>query len=255
MAKIIDNSQLSQHKIERFSFGVFQATQSQKYDPKQFDQNLDEPNESLGTNKSDIKTKENADELLKKIEQLTEENLSLQMKLEDFEKNFQQKIEAEKELAYQKGRDDITKELQDEAHDEIESLKSQLINSITKLDESAMSHENSLETLKDELVDLSLSISQKVIKNELSTNSKNLAFNLTKEFIKKIKDATSILIKANPTDAIYLKEKLKEIKKIKIEGDDAINKGGIIILSDLGNFDATIDARIKRVVDIIKKEG
>ncbi len=255
MARVIDNTQTNEHKIERFSFKVFKSNSHQKYEPKSFEErdNSHETVSSTNDNKSD--PQESVDELLKRIEKLTEENLTLQMKLEELEKNFDEKVEQEKESAYQKGREDATKELQEEASHEIESFKTQLINSITKLDETILNQKSSLEMIKDELIELAISIAQKVIKCELEDRSKEIAFNLTKEFLLKIKDATYIIIKANPIDAIYLKERLKEIKKIKIVADDAVNKGGIIILSNIENFDATIQTRVQKVIELIKKEA
>jgi flagellar assembly protein FliH len=255
MAKIIDKSETQNHSIKKFSFMQFADREVESYSPIDFnsdDTDVKNRDENFDKNQP---TSEGVDELLKKIESLTEENVALELKVENFEKELEEKLAQTEEEAYNRGRDEALKEIQEELNSEIEELKSQLIKSITKLDELSFEFQNSLKKVEDELIDASVTIAKKVVIKEIDKNSSDVAKTLSANFISKIKDASYILIKTNPQDFQYIKESLSKLENVKIESDDAISKGGIVILSDVKNIDATIETRLKKAIALIKKEG
>ena len=53
----------------------------------------------------------------------------------------------------------------------------------------------------------------------------------------------NIIIKVNPIDFDYLNNIFTNNQNIKIKGDDAIQKGGVVIISDNGNVDGNVMSR------------
>ena len=53
----------------------------------------------------------------------------------------------------------------------------------------------------------------------------------------------NVVIKVNPLDFEFLDEELKENPNIKLKSDDAIARGGVIVISENGNVDGNIMSR------------
>jgi len=135
-----------------------------------------------------------------------------------------------------------------------DELKTQLLRSITLLDEKVHSLDLYLQEIKSSLIESATHIAKKVIKKEIDENSHIVAKNIASSFLNELKEATEIKLKVNPQDATYLSQHFSGEKNIKIEPDDAINKGGIIILSDIGNIDGKIQTRVEKAISLIKQE-
>jgi flagellar assembly protein FliH len=257
MSNIIDKEELSNHQIRKFEFGTFDDQNGDEFGK------LDDEFEPFGTfsNSEDeeesikeSKPTQTPTELLEKIDKLTDENVKLQLQLESKEKDFEQRVEQERKKAFDEGREEGLKESSQTLQEEVEELKSRLIQSITNLDESAHKIKEEFENSKDELVDSAIIIAQKVIKKELDQNSSIIAKNIAQSILADLQEATQITIKANPVDVNYLNEHLNSSKIIKIEPDYAVNKGGIIILSNQGNIDGDIRSRLQKAIALLKEE-
>ncbi len=253
MSNIIDESSKNKHKIQKYSFESIEASEIENIESdifKDFGQSIND----LESRSNPTKKQESADELLKKIENLTDENIKLQLKLESIEKESDEKLKQEIDLAYQKGKEDGIKETTTTMQEDQDELKTQMVKSISILDEKLFDLKKYLDEIKDELTEAAIIIAKKVIKKEIDENSAKIALNLANRFLSDLKEATHIRIKTNPQDETFLKEALLDQKNIQIEPDDAINKGGIIILSDIGNIDGDIKTRIEKAISLIKQE-
>jgi flagellar assembly protein FliH len=260
MGKIIDADKLEQHHVKKFSFNTLAIEEEKKtsfnkalFLDKGIQENIPEEEEKVKEeapeNSCDVT------ELLEKIEALTSDNVSLSMELEELKKSFDEKLQEQSEKAYQKGKEEGVKETQETLQEHNDELNMQLIKSITLLDEQIQKHETFLESLKEELVESAIIIAEKIIKKELQEHSQEVAQKLADSFLEDLKEASEITLKVNPKDFQYIKEHYKEEKKIKIDADDAINKGGIIILTDIGNIDGNIDTRVEKAIALIQREG
>lgn len=89
---------------------------------------------------------------------------------------------------------------------------------------------------------------------ELENNSSKIAYALAKDLINELKGAGSIEIKVNSIDYNYLKEHFSENSHIKITLDDAISKGSVIILSDSGNIESNLNARLIKIKKMVNNE-
>lgn len=259
MGKIIDSHNLEEHNVKKFEFASLEVSEEKKssFNKALFSEELQEET-PLATQEVEEELTPNAHEandLLEKIETLSDENVSLTMKLETLQKEFDEKIKESSESAYQKGREEGVKDTQETLQEHNDDLNTQLLKSITSLDEQVHQHEQFLKSIEDELVETSIIIAKKIIKKELDEHSSEVANTLAKTFLDDLKEASAITLKVNPKDAHFIKEQYEDKKNITIEADDAINKGGIIILSDIGNIDGNITTRMEKAIALIEREG
>lgn len=267
MGKVISSENLTKHHIKKFQFtslGIKEEKNS--FDHTLFSQNNNKEEENITEeinadkvatmqDNSVSSSKKEADTLLQKIETLTNQNISIEMELETLKKELNEKIEEATKKAYEQGHKEGVKETQETLQEHNDTLNMQLVKSVTLLDEQVQKVDSFLSDIKEELIGAASIIAKKVIKKELETHSHEVAKSLAQEFLQDLKEATAITLKVNPEDASYLNKEFKAEKNIKIDPDDAINKGGIIILSDIGNIDGNIDTRVEKAIALIKREG
>jgi len=250
VSKIISSDKVSEYKIEKFNFGKFSKkdTPSVQKGVSVFAKHTaksDDP--STAEDKSDEKLQE-YEELLRKIDTLTDEVVSLQMKLEEEDKKHAQELQKVKDEAYQQG----IKDAQDSLSQEIEDLKVQYISSITSLQELELQIKEKLKTFEEELIETSIIIATKVIKKEVEEHSSEIAKSIARYLLSDIEDDVEVKLSVNPKDYEELiKENLKE--NIKIVADSAIKEGGVILLSKDKNLDGTIETRFKKTLQLIKE--
>ncbi len=262
MGKIISNDELKEHSVKKFEFVSLNIQEEKShFDATLFDA-AQETNEVEATQESaqeeniDAPTpSQEATELLAKIETLTNENISLDMQLQTLQTEFDSKLQEATDQAYKKGQEEGIQESQNTLQEQSEALQTQLLKSISTLDEQTQRLNDFLIKIEDELIDASMIIAKKVIKKEIEEHSQEVALTLAKDFLQDLKDATTITLKINPQDATALTEHFAQSKNITISPDDAINKGGIIILSDAGNIDGNIDIRLEKALALIEREG
>ncbi len=186
--------------------------------------------------------------LLEKIEELSNNIIKSQMEYEKEIKKCheesQQKIKEAFEEGYQKG----LKEANENCEKQLSETQKLYEDSIKKLEEITQIFNKQIENIEKELISVALDIAKEVIQKELNENSKEIAYNLAKSLMEDLKEASSVKIKVNPEDAEFLKEK---ITGVEIIPDSAVKKGGIVIMSDVGNIDGKIEERFKAVKEAV----
>ncbi len=257
MGKIIDADKLNEHHVKKFQFSSLEVNQGKKesFNPALFSDKEELIEEPSVKEEEQTKEQHEADALLQKIEHLSSENIKLVSELETLQKEFDKRITKQSEEAYEKGKVEGVRDTQETLQEHSDELNIQLLKSITALDEQIQKHEIFFTSCERELVEASTIIAEKIIKKELEDHSEIVAKKLADTFINDLKEASTITLKVNPKDAQYIEEHYKERKNIKIDADDAINKGGIIILSDIGNIDGNINTRVEKAIALIKREG
>lgn len=271
---IITSSNIQNHKVENYRFKVLlddrvanepQAVSQDSVDDVTHEENfVPQENETLeneNTAALDVASvqpqpKQNNfvhEEMLKKIETLSENVIKLQMQIESNEQEFQKRLESEintaKENAYNEGKNDAKKNYDIE----IEKLNEKLLKSVEKLDKKVLELDTFLNKTESELSGFAVDIAQEVIALELSENSNKIAYALSKEIIKDLRKDVKIKISVNPKDFSYIKEKYPE-NNFTILADDAINSGCVMVLSDELNVDANIKDRLNKVKNMVLKD-
>jgi flagellar assembly protein FliH len=192
-------------------------------------------------------TPSHAETLLKKIDELSTSLIKMEMQMERQQVDFNTRLEEEKKRAYDDGFSAATTELDVSYRAKCDENDRMLSSSIKKLEESSSSFGTKLTEIEAELAKTAVSIAEQVIKKEIGENSSKVALALVRELLSKLKDASKIKVKVNKMDADYLKQTLASETKVYIEADDAIQRGGVIVLSDIGNLDGNISSRLLKV--------
>ncbi len=257
MGRIINTEEDSKHTIKKFSFNKLDVGENDIVfeNPNPFDDSItdDKMAHKEPSSQKEL-TIDEKKEFLEKIEQLTSDVIRLQMELEKKDSEFKQELEKVKEEAYEQGKNDAIETFSNEMNSEIDDLKTQLIKSIELIDEQKMKFDLSLENLESELLETTFILAKKVIAKEIETNSAKIATQIAKELIKIIKESSNITLKVNPYDKEFVSSQIKA-SMIKIEADEAIQKGGVVILSESGNISGDILTRYKQALQLLQKES
>jgi flagellar assembly protein FliH len=256
--KVIQNNTNSKYAINKYQYKAFDDDNQLEPDkptlhkPKQMD--LYEPqqqpqakqqNEHVAVDESI--TQNHAETLLKKIDELSTSLIKMEMQMERQQADFNARLEEDKKRAYDDGFNAATTEFDSSYKAKCDDNDKMLSSSIKKLEETASSYEIKMTDIEKELAKTAVSIAEQVIKKEVSENSSKVALSLVRELLTKLKEASKIKLKVNKMDAEYLKNALSAESKVSIEEDDAIQRGGVIVLSDVGNLDGNISSRFLKV--------
>jgi len=193
------------------------------------------------------------EELFKKVDML---NTSLQTMQEQFVKqqqDFQKRIEEESrkssDAGYQKGYNECKAALEKE----VEELKESYIASIEELKSSSNEFRVSMDRVEKELASVAVDIAKEVIEKDVLKESEKIAISLANALIDNLRDATKIVLKLNPSDFKAVSESFQGDERVTVKPDKAIARGGVVIVSESGNIDGTINSRFENIKKNILK--
>mgnify|MGYP001613062097 FL=1 len=132
----------------------------------------------------------------------------------------------------------------------IESLRKGLIE-ISRLKEDIY------KAMESEILELVFAISEKVIHKEVTTD-KGIVLNTIRAAVHSIIGKDEITIKVNPEDLEVAREIKTDLaisngfKKITIEGDTSVGRGGCVVETNLGSIDARIEQQIDEIEHALK---
>lgn len=193
------------------------------------------------------------EELLKRTDELSDNIIKLQMKIESQESEFKQRLASETDKARKEG-EQAGEQAAKTAYDaQIKDLESKYSTSIKKLDEQSARFDEFLAKTQEQLSHTAIDIAKEVVLKEIKENSAKVALNIAKSLISELKDAASVEIKVNSKDYGYLSEQFEGDTHIKLSSDDAISPGGALLLSDSGNIDGTINTRFEKIRKILSE--
>ncbi len=128
-------------------------------------------------------------------------------------------------------------------------IDAQVVQAIKDLKHYANFFEQATFQMETKLLKTSISIAQKIISIEVGENSASIAKQTITHLLHKIKSATKIKIHLNPKDYEILKNDLNLEKFIELVEDANVTIGGVVIASDLGNFDGNIEAKVNSMLE------
>ena len=258
-SSLISSEKAKEHFIENYRFKVL--GQEKKQDSargQDYEDQKSDAGEQESSNLNDAKEQGThfkpessfIEELLKRTDEMSGNMIKLQMQIENQENEFAKRLENET----QRAKEDGVKQGRDEAaakfDEELKALESRYLGSINKLEEQAAKFESLIASSEAQLPATAVDIAKEVVKKEISLNSANIAAAICKELFSEIKDAKEVQIKVNPKDYEFIKENFSG-QNIQISADEAISAGGAIVLSDAGNLEGTIEARLEKIKKII----
>ena len=128
-------------------------------------------------------------------------------------------------------------------------LDSQVVQAIKDLKHYANFFEQATFQMESKLLKTSISIAQKIISIEVGENSALIAKQTISHLLEKIKNASKVKIHLNPKDYEILKHDLNLENFIELAEDSNVTAGGVVIASDLGNFDGNIEAKVNSMLE------
>ena len=194
------------------------------------------------------------EELLKKTDELSSNIIKLQMQIENQESEFAKRLEVETIRAKEDGKNEGIAQTNAANEAKIKELEAKFSASAAKLDEQYAKFDEFLKKSEDELGQTAIKIAKEVIEKEVSSASSQIAHHLANSLIKELSDVKNIEIRVNPEDSEYLKEQFSKNERVKVSADDAISKGGVVIISEGGNIDATMQTRLEKLKMLVNNE-
>lgn len=194
------------------------------------------------------------EELLKKTDELSSNIIKLQMQIENQESEFAKRLEAEISRAKEDGKNEGIAQTNAANEAKIKELEAKFSASAAKLDEQYVKFDEFLKKSEEELGQTAIKIAKEVIEKEVSSASSQIAHHLANSLIKELSDVKNIEIRVNPEDSDYLKEQFSKNERVKVSADDAISKGGVVIISEGGNIDATMQTRLEKLKMLVNNE-
>ena len=128
-------------------------------------------------------------------------------------------------------------------------IDSQVVQAIKDLKHYANFFEQATFQMETKLLKTSISIAQKIISIEVGENSALIAKQTITHLLHKIKTATKIKIHLNPKDYEILRNDLNLENFIELVEDSNVTMGGVVIASDLGNFDGNIESKVNSMLE------
>lgn len=172
----------------------------------------------------------------------------LNSSFETEEELISKKMQQEFDRGYNSAVEELEKQYDEKLHKEIHKER-ELFRSALKAIENELS--NYEEKFSEMVISVALIISKKIVKHEIEKQSP-LIENLS-SVAQKLIGANYLLIKCNPKEMETLKAKSNELfvegnfAKIKFEEDNAIEPGGFVIESDIGNIDGKISSQLSEI--------
>ena len=128
-------------------------------------------------------------------------------------------------------------------------IDKQVVAAIKDLKHYASFFEQAALQMESKILKTSISVAQKIINIEISANSSQIAKETITSILSKIKTASKIKIHLNPKDFQILKGELNLEPFIDVLEDSNVAPGGVVIASDLGNFDGNIEAKVSSMLE------
>ena len=194
------------------------------------------------------------EELIKKTDELSSNIIKLQMQIENQESEFAKRLEVETIRAKEDGKNEGIAQTNAANEAKIKELEAKFSASAAKLDEQYVKFDEFLKKSEEELGQTAIKIAKEVIEKEVSSASSQIAHHLANSLIKELSDVKNIEIRVNPEDSDYLKEQFSKNERVKVSADDAISKGGVVIISEGGNIDATMQTRLEKLKMLVNNE-
>lgn len=253
MATLIQNERIEKHTVNKYNFKVLpsdtlpvdEGTTLEDYSE---DNNPNRRTSDIDSSSMTTSSKEALIEsLMKKTDEMSSNFIKLQMRLESKEEEYKEDLQKMKETSFAEGLEaGVQKAIEDSASDLSKGIE-QFSTSVSTLEMSAKEFETALESIKSDLLVAAIDIAKEVINSELSKNSEEVAKILCDSLIEELQSAANVTLKVNPKDHGAISEHVGSLKHIQVVSDRAVNEGGVIAISDVGNIDSQISKRFERV--------
>lgn len=133
-----------------------------------------------------------------------------------------------------------------------EEIDKQVVEAIRDLKHYASFFEQATFQMETKLLKTSMAIAKKIINIEIGANSSLIAKETISNLLLKIKTASKVKIHLSPKDYEVLKRDLNLESHLELVQDANVTPGGVVIASDLGNFDGNIEAKVASMLESLE---
>lgn len=130
-------------------------------------------------------------------------------------------------------------------------IDAQVVQAIKDLKQYAAFFEQATFQMESKIFKTSIALAQKIIAIEVGENSAKIAKETIKYLLEKIKTASRVQIHLNPKDYEILKSELNLEPFIELQKDPNVIAGGVVISSDLGNFDGSVESKVASMLETL----
>jgi flagellar assembly protein FliH len=121
--------------------------------------------------------------------------------------------------------------------------------------------QHAFEKLEPDVLDLAISVAEKIIHQEIQTN-RNVFMGVLKEAVRNISDREGIKIRLNPKDHEHMLEvnpailsSFEGVKDPVFEKDDTLSPGDVMIETLFGEIDARLDRQMVEIKSALSRTG
>ncbi|WP_181881816.1 flagellar assembly protein FliH [Helicobacter sp. MIT 14-3879] len=238
---VISSQELSRHSMKKYEFKTISQNELRQQDElkKSNDFEVKEPSRSQVAMIESSLEKELIEKLLIKSDDLAASLSNFQTQFQTLQTQSIEREKAAKEEGIKEGQMMVNLELKNS----IETEREKIAKSIEKLDNEIKNAKEQIIKLESELSTIALDIAREVIIKEISQYSAKIAASIAKELLQSMSANLNVVIKVNPSDFEFLDNLIKNKSNISIKSDDAIAKGGVVIVSENGNIDGNVMSR------------
>jgi flagellar assembly protein FliH len=127
-------------------------------------------------------------------------------------------------------------------------LDKQIVQALKDLKNYSAFFEQSAFQLESKILKTSIAIAQKIIGIEVGENSSKIAKQTLESLMVKLQSASKVTVHLHPKDYTVLKNEINFGATVSLLEDPNVMQGGVVIASDLGNFDGSIEAKVKTLI-------
>jgi len=247
-----DNEELAESgKVKRYVFNELSPSSDegeigeQTVTEERPDESVDEESEG-GLAGGDM-----VEGLLKRVEELSDELVKTQMKLEKQERELEEKLSQARKEGFEEGRQKGEEEGKSACMREVENLRERMATALESLEEGRRKFLQKVDTIEEELIETALDLAKEVIAKEIGRDSKEIAHRLARLLLTEVKEAASVTLKVSPEDYDYLKEKFQNDDRLQLVADPSVAPGGVVVISDIGSIDGEIMQRFERIKEAV----
>jgi flagellar assembly protein FliH len=146
----------------------------------------------------------------------------------------------------------ISQKISDIENDGIKGrdLDKQVVDGIRDLKQHTEFFEQAALNFEANVLKTALKLANKIVQIELADKSAQIAKTTLEPIMKKIQSASKVEIKLNPKDFLLLKDDLQLGANVHLLEDANVTLGGVIVSSDLGNFDGSVEAKVQAIMQL-----
>lgn len=237
---VISSKELNTHTMNKYEFKTITKNEVKMQNIESHEQKA-EPNKAQVSMIESSLEKDLIEKLLKKSDDLSASLKGFEERFSDLQTKSLEREKSAREDGIKEGKMMADLELKKDIENEREKIAS----SLSKLESTIESTKEQIAKLESELSAIALDIAKEVIIKEISTDSAKIAASIARELLKSMSGNLNVIIKVNPADFEFLNNLAKGKEHITIKSDDAIAKGGVVIISENGNIDGNIMSRYK----------